>query len=103
MSALNRRGVTLLELLVTLCVIAIATAVVTVAVSRRTQLAPVDSAEVAVQAARAAAVRSGRPVTIVVKRPGGARQVTVLPDGRVAEDTRDQGPVDGDGGGRAPR
>ena len=94
MSALNRRGVTLLELLVTLCIIAIATAVVTVAISRRTQTVPVDSPDFAVQAARAAAVQSGRPVTVVVKRSSGARQVTALPDGRV---------LDADGGGRASR
>ena len=103
MTGFNRRGVTLLELLVTLCIIAIATAVVTVAISRGTQSAPIDSPEVEVQAARAAAVQSGRPVTVVVTRAGGARQVTALPDGRVVEDARDRGPVDGNGGGRASR
>ena len=103
MNVADRRGVTLLELLVTLCVLAITTAVVAVATSPKPRATSVDSAEVSVRDASAAAIRAGRPVTIVVERASGVRQVTAFPDGRVVEADRDRGIERDDGGGRAPR
>jgi prepilin-type N-terminal cleavage/methylation domain-containing protein len=83
---MTRPGTTLLELLVTLAIIAVASAVVGLAL--RAPAAPAaDDAQAAVAAARRAAIAERRPVTVAlrVQRESGA--VTALPDGGVVADS----------------
>jgi prepilin-type N-terminal cleavage/methylation domain-containing protein len=82
----RRSGVTLLELLVTLVVLAVVTGVVTVALPRITEPAD-DTPASRLASARREALATGRPVTITIEAAGGAVDATVAPDGSVVADT----------------
>jgi prepilin-type N-terminal cleavage/methylation domain-containing protein len=76
---------TLVELLVTLAVLGIAAAVVTVALPRPAAHSPHTPAA-RIAAARREALERGRPVTIVVHVDTALLDVTVNPDGSVLAD-----------------
>ena len=85
------RGVTLVELLVVLMLMAIVAGVVGLAMRSAgsfTDGEGIDTEQVAAARARASAVRLGRPVTIVIARDSQPLPVRALPDGRVVADGR---------------
>lgn len=83
---MTRSGTTLLELLVTLAIVAIASAVVGLAL--RAPVAPAaDDAQATVAAARRAAIAGRRPVTVRVAAYRESGAVTALPDGGVVADS----------------
>jgi Tfp pilus assembly protein FimT len=82
----TRPGSTLLELLVTLAIVAIACAVVGLTVRAAPEPAA-DDAQAAVAAARRAAIAERRPVTVTVAARGEPHALTALPDGGVVADS----------------
>lgn len=81
-----RRGVTLLELMVTLALLAILAGVVGLSVGRAGPARTVDARTAQIAAARDSALRSGHAVTITLVDSGRVASVTALPDGRVLAD-----------------
>jgi prepilin-type N-terminal cleavage/methylation domain-containing protein len=81
-----RRGLTLVEMLVVLVLLGVIAGVAAVALPPA--VAPVSPALNALAAARRAAIRSGRSVTVAFSWDSQpARPVTALPDGRVVADS----------------
>jgi prepilin-type N-terminal cleavage/methylation domain-containing protein len=84
---MDRSGVTLLELIVVLAILALVGSVVGLAV-RATPLAhganPIAAALVTV---RDSAIRTRRSVTTMVMLSDSVREITALPDGRVITDS----------------
>jgi prepilin-type N-terminal cleavage/methylation domain-containing protein len=83
---MKRRGVTLIELIVVLAIVAIVAGVTTLAfrgADRRRDVAPWFTA---VAAARRTAIDSARVVTITVSVSDTPHAVTALPDGSVLTD-----------------
>ena len=83
---MRRAGSTLLELLVTLAITAVACAIVGLGI-RAAPERTADEAETAIAAARHAAVRERRDVTITVRVGGEPHAVTALTDGGLAADS----------------
>jgi prepilin-type N-terminal cleavage/methylation domain-containing protein len=81
-----RSGVTLLELVVTLALLAILAGVAGVSLNRAAPPPAVDASTARVLAARDQAVGSGHSVSITVVANGHAYAATALPDGRVIAD-----------------
>ena len=81
----SRRASTLLELLVTLAVMALVAAVVTVALAPTSRA--LDPRQAVVAEARRSALRNVRAVTIDTAFDGAAASVTAFPDGSVVADT----------------
>jgi Tfp pilus assembly protein FimT len=81
----RRRATTLVELLVTLAVIGIATGVAALAAPRLD--APVDDPPARIARARATAIDSARAVTITVAIDGRLVDVTAHPDGSIIADS----------------
>lgn len=81
-----RAGTTLLELLVTIAVIAVIATVVVLGFPRP-RVAPVDDLPTRVRRARAEAVDSARPVTFTMVVDGRPVDVTAEPDGSVIVDS----------------
>ena len=79
----GRMGVTLLELIIVLAVIAVATAVATVSFRPPQTAISADSMWAQVEELRAQAVRTGRRATATIQTDSGARAVTAYPDSRV--------------------
>jgi prepilin-type N-terminal cleavage/methylation domain-containing protein len=88
-----RTGVTLVELLVALVVLGIVSSLAGLALQSAASVSTGSADDVHSVAARArsSALRTGRPVTLVLGGPAGPRAITALPDGRVvgATSTRD--------------
>jgi prepilin-type N-terminal cleavage/methylation domain-containing protein len=82
-----RSGVTLLELTVTIAIIAIIAGVVGLAVARTPSAPPDKQLAAAIRRLRTAAVRSGRPVAIDLSYRAARYTVTALPDGRILADS----------------
>ena len=83
----RRRGVTLIELLVTIIVLSIVLAITTLSLAgeKRASVA-IESVSVKVRALRSGAIASGVPRTATLTDSAGTRLVTALPDGRVISD-----------------
>lgn len=81
----HRPGGTLIELLVTLAIMAIVASVVTL--SLRLDAGATDDVERQVMDARRTALRTGRPVTVHLVVRGEPATMTAFPDGGVAPDT----------------
>jgi len=85
---MNRRGVTLVELLVVLAILAVMAGMAGIAMRVRhddpteSELAMRRVAEL-----RHTAIANGQPVSILVSVSDGARRVTAYPDGRVLGDS----------------
>lgn len=82
----TRAGVTLVELLVVIGILALTTTLSSVAL-RRIEAPREPDAGDAARALRREALLAGRPVTGVVQRDGHAYVVTALADGRVIADS----------------
>ena len=81
----ERRGTTLIELMVVLALLGIAFSVVTLAVRR---MAPaVDDMRASIAAARKRAATSGVPVHVARIEAVGAADFTAYPDGHVVADS----------------
>jgi len=81
-----RSGVTLVELLVVLAILAITTSLASVALRRADSSRDVDAND-QVLALRREAIATGHPITRVVRRDSASFIVTVLADGRVVADS----------------
>jgi prepilin-type N-terminal cleavage/methylation domain-containing protein len=81
-----RRGVTLLELLVTLVVLGVLTSVTTLGVRRIQQPAADDPLAIIADSLRIAIAES-RAITFAIESHGGVANATVYPDGSVVADT----------------
>jgi prepilin-type N-terminal cleavage/methylation domain-containing protein len=80
-----RRGVTLVELIAVMAILALTTTLSSVALRRLDAPRTPDTDE-ALRALRRQALAAGRPVTSIVRREGTAHLVTVLADGRIIAD-----------------
>ena len=81
----DRRGVTLLELLVVLVILGLVASLVAFAPAA-VERVPAGEVEARVAAARREALRSGAPVTIDITIDGHPHSLTALPDGSVIAD-----------------
>lgn len=79
---MRRSGVTLVELMVVLVILAIATGLSSVALHRAADPRAIDAAGV-VLTLRRDAIREGRPLTRVARDSTGSHVVTAFADGRV--------------------
>lgn len=85
---MNRRGVTLVELIVVLAIVAVMAGVTTLAF-RRADLGPqVEPWVSAVAAARRTAIDSDRAVPLTVRMGDSVYAATALPDGSIVADAR---------------
>jgi prepilin-type N-terminal cleavage/methylation domain-containing protein len=82
----QRRGVTLIELVVTIALLAILTAVATLAVRTIQRPPPNDPASMLADSLTAA-IGSSHPITVVVLRHGDRAFATANPDGTVTADS----------------
>ncbi|HWG53380.1 MAG TPA: prepilin-type N-terminal cleavage/methylation domain-containing protein [Gemmatimonadaceae bacterium] len=80
------RGVTLLELLVTLALLGLIAGVTGLSLRATPTSTPLTPTAARVAAARDAALRSGHPVTEMLRESTFVHSVTALPDGRVLTD-----------------
>jgi prepilin-type N-terminal cleavage/methylation domain-containing protein len=78
-----RRGVTLLELLIVLVILATGSAIVTVSSRAIRPVTATDSLRVLIAELRGAAVRTAHPLTRIVRSGDTLSSVTALPNGRV--------------------
>jgi prepilin-type N-terminal cleavage/methylation domain-containing protein len=83
---MNRPGVTLIELIVVLAIVAIMAGVTTLAFRRADMTPTVEPWVSAVAAARRTAVDSGRTVSLTVRVGDKVYAATALPDGSVVAD-----------------
>lgn len=81
------RGVTLIELMVAIALLAILTGVVGLAIASAPVVAHVDDIRARISDARTQAIEKGRPVTITISDSARPRAVTALPDGSVLADS----------------
>ena len=81
-----RPGVTLLELMVTLALLAILAGVVGLSLHGNAPTRPVDARTARIAAAREEALRSGQVVTVTLADSGHTYTATAYPDGRVLAD-----------------
>ena len=81
------KGITLIELIVALALLAILTGIVGLAITRAPSVAFVDAVSARISDARTQAIAQGRPVTITISSSGLSRSVTALPDGSVLADS----------------
>ena len=85
-SRIPRRGVTLVELLLTLVIIAAISAVTSLAVRIIEKPRPTDPAQMLSDSAHAAVAES-RSITIAAEIAGVSRRATIAPDGSVTADS----------------
>ena len=84
--ALERRGVTLAELMVVIVILGVMAAVTGVAFVTRAPVPAADARLARVADARAEAVRTGQAATLQVRLNGETFLVTAFPDGRIVTD-----------------
>jgi prepilin-type N-terminal cleavage/methylation domain-containing protein len=82
-----RRGVTLVELMVTLALIGLLAGVVGLTLHTAPRAPSIDAPTARLVAARDSALRLGVPVTIALTVDGHSHVATALPDGRVIADS----------------
>jgi prepilin-type N-terminal cleavage/methylation domain-containing protein len=78
-----RSGLTLLEMIVTLAVLALTAAVTSIAIQPTPKATKPAGFGDSISLIQERSILTGRPITIVVESPNGPRPMTVLPDGRV--------------------
>jgi Tfp pilus assembly protein FimT len=83
----NPLGVTLVELIVVIVILAISITVVGVAARTTPALRGANSVAAAIALARDSSIRTGRSITSVVVLPDSVGAVTALPDGRIIPDS----------------
>jgi prepilin-type N-terminal cleavage/methylation domain-containing protein len=83
---MRRRGMTLVELLVTLSIMATLLGVVALAVRRIAEPEPADPYHIVAESLRAS-VSSGRPISLLFVVRGLSVAATVFPDGSVVGDS----------------
>ena len=83
----DRRGATLLELMVVLVLLSVLASVVVLAIRSTPQSRALDSTTRFVLAARDSSLRTGHPVSVVVSVSGIEHAATAFPDGRVEADS----------------
>lgn len=84
-----KRGTTLVELLVVLCVLGVLGAVAVIDLRRRSAYAESTWVHAArqVDSMRAVALRAGQERTVVIEDSSGAHTLTLLPDGSIIADS----------------
>jgi len=83
----NRRGVTLIELLVTIAILSVVLTIATLSLAGEKHPAgTVLPVSARMHALRSKAIESGRPQTAGLSDTGGVVLVTALPDGRVVSE-----------------
>lgn len=85
-AARARAGVTLVELAVTVSLLALVATLAGVAITRPAPLRE-PSIEAQVRSVRRDAIRTGRPVMLVVRSGAARHRISALPDGSVVADT----------------
>jgi prepilin-type N-terminal cleavage/methylation domain-containing protein len=85
---MTRRGVTLVELIVVLAIVAIIAGVTTLAFRRADVAPPIVPWVAAIAAARRTAIDSARTVRLTVHLDDSVYAATALPDGSVVADAR---------------
>ena len=83
---INARGVTLVELLAVLVLLALVAGVVGLTIHTARPVIRQDPARAAIQAARDSALALGHAVTVIVSGAATVLPVTAYPDGRVLAD-----------------
>ena len=87
-----RRGVTLIELLVTLAILGLVAGVTGLSLGAAPVPAvPLDARRAHIADARDSALRTGHPVTVIIADDGMISYATALPDGRVLADLNQPG------------
>src|SRR5205807_2146939 len=84
---MKRSGVTLIELIVALAILALSASVVGLAIRATPPPRAANAVASAIAAVRDSAIRTRRSVTTVLMLLDSARAVTALPDGRVITDS----------------
>jgi prepilin-type N-terminal cleavage/methylation domain-containing protein len=79
----QRRGVTLIELVVVLAILGVMAAVTGLTMNTATPAASLDATIVQITHLRDSALTTGRPVTAILTHHDTAIAVTAFPDGRV--------------------
>jgi prepilin-type N-terminal cleavage/methylation domain-containing protein len=83
----QRRGVTLIELLVTILILSVVFTITTLSLAgEKHSVGSIPSIPVRIRALRSSAIESGTPQTAVLSDTDDAVFVTALPDGRVVSD-----------------
>ena len=83
----SRRGVTLIELLVTIAILSVLLTITTLSLAGEKRPAgTVLPVPARIHALRSKAIESGKPQTTVLSDTGGSVLVTALPDGRVVSE-----------------
>ena len=81
-----RRGVTLAELMVVIVILGVMAGVTAVAFARREPVTPMNPTLAVIAEARAKAIGTGQPATILLGAGDSLRLATGYPDGRVVTD-----------------
>jgi prepilin-type N-terminal cleavage/methylation domain-containing protein len=82
-----RGGVTLVELMVALAILALGASVVSLAIRAMPPARGVNPITAALVTVRDSAIRSRRSVTTILMLSDSVREITALPDGRVITDS----------------
>ena len=95
-NALPRSGLTLVELMVVLVLLAILASVVGLSISTAHPISGLTAAEAQLAALRDSATRTRHAVSAQIATPSGLRDATAYPDGRlVADPELDVNPLNG--------
>jgi prepilin-type N-terminal cleavage/methylation domain-containing protein len=84
---MDRSGVTLIELIVALAILALGTSVVGLAIRATPPARGANPIAVTIASVRDSAIRTRRSVTSILMVSDSVRAVTALPDGRIITDS----------------